>query len=176
MPFCVQWKGTLPAGKTYENPVIQLDILPTALAAAGGEVEAGLEARRRQPAAVPDRQEQRAGRTRRCTGDSASSGPSATATGSWWRQNTGSREGCLYDLASDPGELHNLAAERPDIVGILKVKWDVWNAEQCAGLGAAQKIRLCGAAMIPTAVSDNAAHAQPREFAEDGRSATKRCE
>ena len=35
VPFVVAWPGTLPAGKTYEAPVIQLDILPTALAAAG---------------------------------------------------------------------------------------------------------------------------------------------
>lgn len=41
VPFCVQWKGKLPAGETYDHPVIQLDILPTALAAAG--VDAGKE-------------------------------------------------------------------------------------------------------------------------------------
>ncbi len=38
IPFCVQWKGKLPAGKTYDHPVVQLDILPTELAAAGVEV------------------------------------------------------------------------------------------------------------------------------------------
>src|SRR5205814_4607990 len=37
VPFVVAWKGKLPAGKTYEQPIIQLDILPTALAAAGGD-------------------------------------------------------------------------------------------------------------------------------------------
>lgn len=39
VPFCVQWKGVIPAGKTYDHPVIQLDILPTAIAAAGGKVD-----------------------------------------------------------------------------------------------------------------------------------------
>jgi arylsulfatase A-like enzyme len=34
-PFFVQWKSVLPAGKLYDQPVIQLDIHPTALAAAG---------------------------------------------------------------------------------------------------------------------------------------------
>ena len=48
VPFCVQWKGKLPAGKTYEHPVIQLDLLPTLLAAAGGERRPGVEARRRR--------------------------------------------------------------------------------------------------------------------------------
>src|SRR5262249_55944375 len=35
VPFLLQWKGTLPAGKVYAQPLIQLDFLPTALAAAG---------------------------------------------------------------------------------------------------------------------------------------------
>ena len=35
VPWLVQWKGQLPAGKTFDHPVIQLDIVPTALAAAG---------------------------------------------------------------------------------------------------------------------------------------------
>jgi arylsulfatase A-like enzyme len=39
VPFFVTWKGRLPAGKTYDKPVIQLDIAATALAAAGIEVK-----------------------------------------------------------------------------------------------------------------------------------------
>lgn len=39
VPFVVSWKGKLPAGKVYDQPVIQLDFLPTALAAAGVEVK-----------------------------------------------------------------------------------------------------------------------------------------
>ena len=35
VPFAIQWKGKLPAGKVYQRPIIQLDVLPTALAAAG---------------------------------------------------------------------------------------------------------------------------------------------
>jgi arylsulfatase A-like enzyme len=35
VPLIAQWKGVLPAGKTYDRPVSSLDILPTALAAAG---------------------------------------------------------------------------------------------------------------------------------------------
>lgn len=35
VPFLTQWKGVLPAGKTYDRPVSSMDILPTALAAAG---------------------------------------------------------------------------------------------------------------------------------------------
>src|SRR6266508_1492805 len=39
VPFIVQWKGHLPSGKVLEWPVIQMDFLPTALAAAGVEVK-----------------------------------------------------------------------------------------------------------------------------------------
>jgi arylsulfatase A-like enzyme len=41
VPFLAQWKGVLPAGKTYDHAVSSLDILPTALAAAGTERIAG---------------------------------------------------------------------------------------------------------------------------------------
>ena len=34
LPYLVQWKGQLPAGTTYDRPVISLDVIPTALAAA----------------------------------------------------------------------------------------------------------------------------------------------
>jgi arylsulfatase A-like enzyme len=39
VPFLVRWKGKIPAGKTYDHPIIQLDILPTSLAAAGEPVK-----------------------------------------------------------------------------------------------------------------------------------------
>ena len=35
VPFLIQWKGRIPAGRVDDRPVIQLDILPTALAAVG---------------------------------------------------------------------------------------------------------------------------------------------
>ena len=38
IPFVIQWKGKLPAGKTYRHPVISLDILPTACAASGAKL------------------------------------------------------------------------------------------------------------------------------------------
>jgi arylsulfatase A-like enzyme len=38
VPFFVQWKGHIPAGRVDNRPIIQLDVLPTALAAAGAPV------------------------------------------------------------------------------------------------------------------------------------------
>lgn len=39
VPFVISWKGRLPAGSVYNHPVIQLDIQPTALSAAGIDVK-----------------------------------------------------------------------------------------------------------------------------------------
>ena len=35
VPFIVRWKGRVPEGKTDARPIMQIDVLPTALAAAG---------------------------------------------------------------------------------------------------------------------------------------------
>jgi arylsulfatase A-like enzyme len=40
VPFMIRWKGRLPEGKIDARPIIQLDVLPTALAAAGVEPRA----------------------------------------------------------------------------------------------------------------------------------------
>jgi arylsulfatase A-like enzyme len=41
VPFVVKWSGRLPAGKTYAQPVVSLDIMSTALAAAGAKPPKG---------------------------------------------------------------------------------------------------------------------------------------
>jgi arylsulfatase A-like enzyme len=43
IPFCMQFKGKLPSGKTYQHPIIQLDLLPTCLTAAGGKIDPALK-------------------------------------------------------------------------------------------------------------------------------------
>lgn len=41
VPFLVSWPGRLPAGTTYDRPVIPLDAFATALGAAGVAMPAG---------------------------------------------------------------------------------------------------------------------------------------
>jgi arylsulfatase A-like enzyme len=43
VPFLVRWSGRIPAGKVYDRPVSSLDILPTALEAAGIPGDEALE-------------------------------------------------------------------------------------------------------------------------------------
>lgn len=129
VPFCVQWKGRLPAGVTYENPVIQLDILPTSLAAAGVKVD---------PAWKLDGIDILS----HLTGENKGR-PHDTL---YWRfgeqmairhgdlklvkANLGGPTAGLYDLSTDLGESKDLAASMPEKVDELKALWDKWNAEQ----------------------------------------------
>jgi arylsulfatase A-like enzyme len=39
VPFMMQWPDQLPAGKIYNKPVMNLDMLPTLVTAAGGKVD-----------------------------------------------------------------------------------------------------------------------------------------
>src|SRR6185503_19059739 len=43
VPFVISWPGRLPAGKVDDRPVSALDVLPTALAAAGVPIPEGLD-------------------------------------------------------------------------------------------------------------------------------------
>jgi arylsulfatase A-like enzyme len=133
VPFCMQWKGTLPAGKTYDHPVIQLDILPTALAAAGAKID---------PAWKLDGVDLRP----YLTGEQ-SGAPHQTF---YWRfgeqwairhgdwklvvANAGSGKPELYHLSEDIGENTDLAAREPGKVKELQGLWDRWNAEQVPSL------------------------------------------
>lgn len=39
IPFCMKWKGQIPEGEKISFPVISIDILPTAIAATGAQVD-----------------------------------------------------------------------------------------------------------------------------------------
>lgn len=129
IPFCMQWKGRIPAGKTYENPVIQLDLLPTFVTAAGGKVDPswkldGVDL-------LPYVTGKKRGR------------PHETL---FWRfgQQWAIRKGDwklvaarpdnnqqkLFNLKQDIGEAKDLLAEQPKKVAELKAEWDTWNAQQ----------------------------------------------
>ncbi|HEY5311496.1 MAG TPA: sulfatase-like hydrolase/transferase [Pirellulales bacterium] len=131
LPFLVQWKGTLPAGKLYEQPAVQLDVMPTCVAAAGGTIDPAwkLDGVDLLPYLTGEKQ----GR------------PHETLywriDGRWairhgdWKLVLGQpeRKGAspeLFDLAADIGEKNDLSAKNPEKVAELKALWDAWNAEQ----------------------------------------------
>ena len=129
VPYIAQWKGKIPAGKTYDLPVMNLDVLPTAIAAAGGKPETswqldGVDLMPYLTAAETGR-------------------PHQTL---YWRfgpqwairdgdmklvvSKGGSGRPELYNLATDIGESKDLAAGQPEKVKELQAMWDKWSAEQ----------------------------------------------
>jgi arylsulfatase A-like enzyme len=133
VPFFVSWPGRLPAGEVFDEPVIQLDVYPTALAAAG--VAAPSAAKVEGVDLLPY-----------LVGDNAAAPHDAL----YWRfgQQMAIRQGDwklvaydpaveggrgkatppkLYNLANDLGEEQDLFANEPEKVKQLQAAWDEWN-------------------------------------------------
>jgi arylsulfatase A-like enzyme len=129
VPFCAKWKGRLPAGKTYDHPIIQLDILPTALAAAGApaDAEAKLDGVNLLPYLTGENDERPHETLYWRFGNQW-----AIRHGDWKLVVAGRSDpaGELYNLAEDKSESKNLAADMPEKVRELKTLYDKWNAEQ----------------------------------------------
>jgi arylsulfatase A-like enzyme len=126
VPFIAQWKSRLPKGKVCREPVIALDILPTAIVTGGGEI-------------APEWELDGVDLTPYLTG--AKSGPvhrqlywrfgqqRAIRAGDWKLIRQRDSEAYrLYNLADDVGEKHDLAGEMPDKAKELNTAYDEWNA------------------------------------------------
>ena len=149
-PFFVRWPAKLPVGKTYDQPVIQLDIHPTALAAAGvslaadskpldgvnllpfltgeksGQPHDVLYWRFPFPPGQPDRHKWaiRQGDWKLFTDFDANRKNRNEAT-----QMEGIK---LVNLATDIREERDLTAQHPEKAKELKALWDKWNAEMAS--------------------------------------------
>ncbi len=140
MPFVIQWKGKLTAGTTDSRPIIQLDVLPTALAAAGVGVRRQwkLDGVNLLPflngtatGAPHDALYWRLGAMMAIRkGDwklvRATDGPLRGADSASF--NDLSSAG-LYNLTTDIGETNNVAAANRDKVQELTEAWQRWNKE-----------------------------------------------
>jgi len=141
VPFLIQWKGHLPAGKVDDRPVIQLDILPTALSAAGEEIKP--EWKLDGVNLLPYLNGQKSGaphealywrfgqqmairkgdwklvRSYGCKGVESTEhlGPATTDDAE------------LYNLTKDIGEKNNLAEQEPAKFKELAAAWNEWNSE-----------------------------------------------
>ncbi|MDQ3621535.1 MAG: sulfatase-like hydrolase/transferase, partial [Verrucomicrobiota bacterium] len=130
VPFLAQWKGRLPAGRVEPRMVSSLDLFPTALAAAGVQPDAKLDGvnllpHLTTPGDAPIRQ-QHYWRV----------GPQAALREGDWKihRGRGDKAWQLHDLAADPGEAHDLAAQNPDRVAALEAEWKKLDAGMAAPL------------------------------------------
>jgi arylsulfatase len=139
VPAFWRWPGTLPAGVDVPAVTAHIDVLPTLCEIAGATIPPAVaekvEGRSLVPlladasAAWPDRPlVTHVGRWER--GRAAESGyrNCRIREGKWSLVNTKGRpDGWeLYDIASDPGEKHDLAATHPDEVQRLAAAYDAW--------------------------------------------------
>jgi arylsulfatase A-like enzyme len=129
VPFLVQWKGVLPAGKNYDLPVLNLDVLPTALAAAGQTTDPAWKLDGVN--LLPYLRGENTGRPHETLywrfGEQW-----AVRHGDWKlvKSRGGGDKPELYNLAEDRNESKNRAAEHPDTVTTLQKLWDTWSAQQ----------------------------------------------
>jgi arylsulfatase A-like enzyme len=135
VPFFVSWPGKIPAGKVLDHAVSTLDVLPTSCAAAGAQVDGSIEGTDLMPW---------------LTGDKAEAPHEAL----YWRfgDQRAVRRGevmlvqhrdfetkkvipwALYDLSTDIGEQHDLAASKPELAAELKALWEKWDAQNISPL------------------------------------------
>ncbi|HVJ44769.1 MAG TPA: sulfatase-like hydrolase/transferase [Luteolibacter sp.] len=143
VPFVIQWKGKIPAGKVDARPVIQLDLLPTALAAAGVEVQKDwkLDGVNLLPyikdgkAEVPhDALFWRFGQQLAVRkGDwKLVKGAGGNIQGGPGREPASTEGAQLYNLADDIGETTDVASANPEKVKELAALWNSWNSELVA--------------------------------------------
>jgi arylsulfatase A-like enzyme len=131
----VQWPRRLKAGRVYDHPVIALDILPTATAAAGGKVPR-------------DRKIDGVNLIPYLTGGNKRA-PHGTL---FWRsgQNHAVRKGNfklvkmgaetgLFDLSSDIGESRDLKEERPDVLKEMGKTFERWNSQMMESVWTIQR-------------------------------------
>jgi arylsulfatase A-like enzyme len=131
VPMGVQWKGTLPTGKTYDKPVIALDIFPTVLAATG------LKAPEKQPVDgvdltpfITDKQ----------PADARPHDVLYWRYGEKWAVRDGdlklthAEAGApkLFDLSKDVKESNDLAQSQPEALKRMQEKYDAWSSKMMA--------------------------------------------
>ncbi|MCX7886786.1 MAG: sulfatase-like hydrolase/transferase, partial [Verrucomicrobiae bacterium] len=127
VPWLVQWKARVPGGRVISEPVIQLDVLPTALAAAGVEVK-------------PEWQLDGVNLLPLLEGKTEKLAPRdlffrfgvqyAVRSGNWKLVKAGKEmEPMLVNLAQDLGEQKDLSAKFPEKKRELQARYDRWNAQ-----------------------------------------------
>jgi arylsulfatase A-like enzyme len=137
VPFLLRWKGRLPAGVDYGEMVSTLDILPTAVVAGGGKIDAdwkldGVDLTEylagNKQGRPHERLYWRIGQER-----AIREGPWKIrfngGSGYGYKPKPGEAHWALYNVENDPGERHDLKEQEPARFSELKDQYDRWNQQ-----------------------------------------------
>ncbi len=131
VPFCMQWRGKIPSGTKCIHPVISLDIMPTFITAASGQVDpqwkldgidlmpfVGVQDDQRAKAWTPTRPLYWAWGARKAIRDGNMKAMTSN-NGQTWQ---------LYNLAQDISEQNDLAQKRPQKLKSLVAQHQQWES------------------------------------------------
>lgn len=123
VPFIVNWKGTIPGGQVYQEPVISLDVAATAQAVAGLPENPILDGVN----LVPFLKGEKSGAPHE-TLYWRWLGQSAIRKGEWKYLRSDDRE-YLFNMKTDAEEKNDVLASQPEIATQLKSQLEAWTGE-----------------------------------------------
>ncbi|MBI4555963.1 MAG: sulfatase-like hydrolase/transferase [Candidatus Hydrogenedentes bacterium] len=126
IPYMMQWKGRIPAGNRFEQPINSLDILPTALTAAGGKIlrDMKLEGTDLIPFVTGKKTKPPHEALFWRFGEQY-----AARMGDWKLVKQDETAPRIYNLAADISEQNDLAGKEPKKLKQLQSAYDRWNAQ-----------------------------------------------
>jgi len=125
IPFAMKWPGKIPSGRFYDEPVSSLDIFPTVVAAAGGNMP-------------EDRIRDGVNLLPYLTGETKSSphdylfwrsGTNSAVRSKQWKLFKGNDHYWLFNLADDISETRDRSTEHPDVLKRMTDALLNWNSE-----------------------------------------------
>jgi arylsulfatase A-like enzyme len=125
VPFFVKWTGSLPAGRVYSEPVMNLDVLPTSLAAAD---RMPMDERLDGVNLLPYLRGEKSGRPHD-TLYWRYGNQRAIRHGDWKLTMPADEASGLYNLAADISEANDQSQGHPEIAGELRRRFDAWEAQ-----------------------------------------------
>jgi arylsulfatase A-like enzyme len=128
VPFIAWWPGKLPAGKVTDEFLTSLEILPTLAGISGAKLPADLkfdgfdllpvlrgEKKSSRTEMFWERRSQRAARV-----------------GHWKWVEMGGKNSGLFDLTQDLAEEKDLSKEKPEVLAMIRGKFEAWKKEMDA--------------------------------------------
>ncbi|MBW2061788.1 MAG: sulfatase-like hydrolase/transferase [Deltaproteobacteria bacterium] len=125
VPFAMMWPGHMPAKRVYDSPVSALDIFPTTIAAANGEISTDSQVDGVNLLPYLNNKLHSAPHEYLFWRN----GPNWAVRKGNWKLFAAEGHYWLYDLSKDLGEMTNLAEKQADVRKGLQAAFEKWNAQ-----------------------------------------------